>query len=243
MNIISEVRQGLDKSNFDVKPGLPETIHDLRGQETHFNLDDNGFQVVQHLLQTTVFGKETITTQYLPAIESLLKSVEPGIEVHIFDWTHGPERPNALLEARSSGARDQSPYAAKKRAINAHGDDPSAIEGNRTRIIKSDLALAVIGAPIANRRSVWRPITHPIENYPLALCDGSTVPPEMPLRVDHVRKYYVGESLYPLQSPKYRWHYLNRETRDEVLLFKMFDSRESVAAKCEFSRYWHGLPA
>ncbi|RSL61386.1 hypothetical protein CEP53_005109 [Fusarium sp. AF-6] len=33
-------------------------------QETHFNLDDNGFQVVQHPLQTTVFDKETITTEY-----------------------------------------------------------------------------------------------------------------------------------------------------------------------------------
>lgn len=123
----------------------------------------------------------------------------------------------------TDSSRDQSPYAAKKRAINAHGDDPSAIEGKRIRIIKSDLALSAIRASVANRHSAWRPITHPIENYPLALYNKSTVPPEKLLRVDHVRKYYVGESLYPLQSPEYRWHYLNRQTRDEVLLFKMFD--------------------
>jgi hypothetical protein len=50
--------------------------------------------------------------------------------------------------------------------------------------------------------------------------------------VDHVRKYYVGESLYPLACSKYRWHYLSRQTKDEVLLVKTFDSKEDVPAKC-----------
>lgn len=82
-------------------------------------------------------------------------------------------------------------------------------------------------------RSVWRPLFNPIENYPLAVCDGSTVPADMLVAVDHVRKNYVGEGLYPLARPKYRWHYLNRQTKDEVLLIKTFDSKEDVPAKCK----------
>lgn len=53
--------------------------------------------------------------------------------------------------------------------------------------------------------------------------------------VDHVRKSYVGESLYPLAYPGYRWHYLNRQTKDEVLMFKTYDSSESAPARCEDS--------
>lgn len=83
--------------------------------------------------------------------------------------------------------------------------------------------------------SIWRPIRHAIESWPLAVCDGSTVPKEKLLEVDHVRKYYIGESLYPLQSPGYKWYYLNRQTRNEVILFKNFDSKPDVPAKCKHS--------
>src|SRR5690606_23240922 len=73
--VLSEVPTGLEKSNFKLRPGSPETIHDIRGQESHFDLDRNGFQVVPHVLETTVFDEETITREYLPAVELLLKAV------------------------------------------------------------------------------------------------------------------------------------------------------------------------
>lgn len=81
--------------------------------------------------------------------------------------------------------------------------------------------------------SVWRPLLNPVENYPLAVCDGSSVPEDKLLAVDHVRKHYVGEGLYPLADPQYRWYYLNQQTKDEVILIKTFDSKEGVAAKCK----------
>ena len=81
--------------------------------------------------------------------------------------------------------------------------------------------------------SVWRPLLNPVDNFLLAVCDGSTVSPQNVLRVDHVRKHHVGESLYPLYKPDYRWYYLNRQTRDEVLLLKIFDSKEGVPARCK----------
>lgn len=83
-------------------------------------------------------------------------------------------------------------------------------------------------------KSVWRPIRHPIENFPLAVCDGSTVPADRLLAVDHVRKAYVGESAYPLAWPGYRWYYLGGQTRDEVLLFKTYDSGAGAGgARCK----------
>jgi len=85
--ILSQAPPGIERSNFQLRPGQPETIHDLRGLRTIFNLDRNGFQVVSNTLKTSCFDEATIKKDYLPSIEALLKSVEPDIDVHFFDWT------------------------------------------------------------------------------------------------------------------------------------------------------------
>ncbi|OAA43583.1 hypothetical protein ISF_09668 [Cordyceps fumosorosea ARSEF 2679] len=246
--VLSEVPPGLKKRNFELGLGSPEIIHDLRGQEAEFDLDRNGFQIVNHALETAIFNEETVANEYLPAVEVLLKSLEPGIDTYIFNWTlrssNLPDpKPGTSIDLNDPMLRlkpvhavhvDQSPHAAIKRARSILGDDPSTLDNKRIRVTKS------VQQPgdsrkgmLTGNRSVWRPIRNAVENYPLAVCDGSTVPQEKLIQVDHVRKYYIGESLYPLQSASYRWYYLNRQTPDEVLLFKIFDSKENVQAKCK----------
>lgn len=57
------------------------------------------------------------------------------------------------------------------------------------------------------------------------------------LTADFVRKQYVGESMYPLPGwGQYRWYYLSCQTRDEVLMLKMYDSDKDVRARCKFKR-------
>lgn len=80
--------------------------------------------------------------------------------------------------------------------------------------------------------SVWRPVRSPIVDYPLAICDGSTVVPDELVLVDHVKRTYIGESVYPLYNPSLRWYYLNEQTKDEVLLLKMSDTNSKAGAKC-----------
>lgn len=81
--------------------------------------------------------------------------------------------------------------------------------------------------------SVWRPINHPVEDMPLAVCDGSTVQPSDLVETDHVRTSYIGSTMYLMSRPEHRWHYVSRQRPDEVLLFKNFDSASDVAAKCK----------
>ncbi|EXA31800.1 hypothetical protein FOQG_15837 [Fusarium oxysporum f. sp. raphani 54005] len=227
--ILSQAPPGIERSNFQLRPGQPETINDLRGLRTIFNLDQNGFQVVSNTLKTSCFDEATIKKDYLPSIEALLKSVEPDIDVHFFDWTlrssglPDPKPgtivnlndPMLCLKPVQDVHVDQSPFAAIKRAKSILGNDISLLQTKRIRII-----------------NIWRPMYHPVEDWPLAVCDGSTVPPEKLIKVDHVRKHHIGESLYPLESDRYRWYYLNKQTPDEALLIKMFDSKEDVVAKC-----------
>ena len=56
------------------------------------------------------------------------------------------------------------------------------------------------------------------------------------MAIDHVRKNYFGESLYPLYAPGYTWYYLGRQRKEEVLLFKTFDAASHVDAKSWYPR-------
>jgi len=85
----------------------------------------------------------------------------------------------------------------------------------------------------ADINSVWRPVQFPIEDYPLAVADGSTVNPDDLIAADYVRTTYQGENLLPLYNKNCRWHYLSDQMPDDILLFKSYDSREQSKAKCK----------
>lgn len=82
--------------------------------------------------------------------------------------------------------------------------------------------------------SVWRPLEHPVRDCPLALCDNSSIGPRDLIAADHYRETFAGEALYMVHNPEHRWYYLNEQTKDEVLVFKIHDSGD-VPAKCELS--------
>lgn len=76
--------------------------------------------------------------------------------------------------------------------------------------------------------SAWRPLADPVEDWPLAVCDGKSMPDEDLIECDQVRRKFRGATLYGLSSQKHRWHYLHRQQPHEVLLLKMFDSAVEV---------------
>ncbi|KAK3402545.1 hypothetical protein B0T20DRAFT_449596 [Sordaria brevicollis] len=228
---ISQAPEGCPRKNFTLAPSPEQTIHDMRGSEGLFNLDDHAFQVVKQQLGVIPTDQEGIEHEYLSKIVDLLESIDPGAEVVIFDWrlrTSDESRttaksgsvidledPMLILKPVHAVHIDQSPLAATKRVKHHMGSRAEELLQRRFRII-----------------NVWRPLRHPVTNYPLAVCDGSTVQQEKMVAVDHVRKYYEGEGLYPLYDERMRWYYLNRQTKDEVLLFKTFDSSTTVKARC-----------
>ena len=51
-------------------------VHDLRGQEDHFSLDKNGFQIHRHISKEKDFLEtEPIEKRYLPEVEQLVKDM------------------------------------------------------------------------------------------------------------------------------------------------------------------------
>ena len=86
---------------------------------------------------------------------------------------------------------------------------------------------------LADYRSFWKPTCpYPIQDAPLALCDGTSVADTDLLAADHVRRNYCSETLMLLHRPGFRWYYLSNQNEHECYLFKIFDSLEGVKAKC-----------
>lgn len=76
-----------------------------------------------------------------------------------------------------------------------------------------------------------------MEDWPLAVCDGQTVDGRDLVETDHVRRQYSGSTLYLMRNPNQRFFYMSKQSKDEVLIFKNFDSKPEVKAKCKSHRH------
>jgi hypothetical protein len=80
--------------------------------------------------------------------------------------------------------------------------------------------------------SVWRPLIDSVEDWPLAVCDGQTVNWSDLVETDHVRRQYSGSTLYLMRNSEQRFYYMSKQSKQEVLIFKNFDSEKGVGARC-----------
>lgn len=69
--------------------------------------------------------------------------------------------------------------------------------------------------------NLWRPISHPAFDFPLALCDFQSVDPKADL-VPTLMKYpdRDGETNNVKFSPEHRWKYVRGMKTDEAVLIK-----------------------
>jgi hypothetical protein len=78
---------------------------------------------------------------------------------------------------------------------------------------------------------VWRPINHPVESHPLAICDAQTVRPET--LVVNERRYQerVGQTYAITYDPGQRWYWFPQMRPDEALVFKVYESLRDGRAR------------
>lgn len=79
--------EGTDKHNIGNDP-RPAVVHDARGRESEFTLDNAGFQFVKHVSTEKEFlDDERIQDVYYKEVEELLKKEVGAKRVFIFDHT------------------------------------------------------------------------------------------------------------------------------------------------------------
>jgi hypothetical protein len=214
---------------FPPPPGVPWSsaeadehatiIHNLRPAASELLLDDVGFQLLAHRSAVKNFwDEEEIKRVYYPESIGFLKRVTGAAEVRIFDHT---------LRRRVPGGNDRStqPGVPRQPANRVHVDQTAASGVSRFRLEYPDEADALLRRRVAIV-NLWRPITSPVLDAPLAVCDARSVTPKDLVASELVYRDRRGETYNLTYNPTQRWFYAPEMRADEVLLLKCFDSRD-----------------
>jgi hypothetical protein len=195
-------------------------IEDARPRAAELRLDVHGFEFVRH--QTAVrdfFDKAALQSVYYPEIERLVKQVSGASRIHIFDHT-----------LRSGDEDEREKKLIREPVLYTHNDYTDWSGPQRVRDLLPDEA----GALLANRFAiiqVWRPIDRPVVRNPLAIADARSIAREDLLVAERRYPDRVGQTYRIAFNPAHRWFYFPRMTRDEAIVFKVYDSATDGRAR------------
>jgi hypothetical protein len=196
------------------------TIRNARLQTEPFVLDRNGFRFVRHDTKVAdFFDEDEIRRVYYPEMEALVKAESGASRVVVFDHT-------------LRTADDEQREARKIREVvrRVHNDYTEWSGPQRVRDLLPDEAEELLKRRFAIVQ-VWRPIRHPVESFPLAICDARSISPSDFLISERRYPNRVGQTYAITHNPEHRWYYLPRMRREEALVFKVFDSAKDGRAR------------
>ena len=199
-------------------------IRDARPLVEQASLDREGFELcVQSSAVTDFQNDEEVECVHYPEIERLiLRHAAGATRVRVFDHIRRSSRD------RSAGARvpvfavhnDYTPRSGDQRVRDLFPGEAADLLQRRFSLINA-----------------WHPIQGPVESFPLAVCDGRTIRPKDLIATDLVyegddggafsraqRSDSIGEVFNLAHNPEHGWFYFPCMEREEILLFKCFDS-------------------
>ena len=183
-------------------------------------LDENGFKFVQHPTQVADFFDEAqLQTVYYPEVEQLIKAVSGASRVVIFDHT-----------LRSGEEAEREAKLIREPVLSAHNDYTEWSGPNRVREFLPDEAEELLKRRFAIIQ-VWRAINRPIQSNPLALADAKSVALDDLLVAERRYPHRVGQTYRLKYNPEHRWFYFPEMSRDEALVFKVYDSAKDGRAR------------
>ncbi|KAH8593986.1 hypothetical protein B0O99DRAFT_184364 [Bisporella sp. PMI_857] len=209
------------KEKFTSLGKLEEThsvlIHDIRGKQSEYTLDRNGFTYAHHHVKELkdVTDERHVEDVLIPATEELVKKLIGATEVKTF--TH---RIRCFAKDANQLADNRSP------ATSVHADfTPAGVLGHLPQVIKDKAELERLQS---SKRTliinVWRPLKQ-IRKDPLAICDWTSTNPESDIVANRlVFPHGWNELAKGKFNPAQKWCYLGGQTPDEPLVFKQYDS-------------------
>ena len=84
---------------------------------------------------------------------------------------------------------------------------------------------------------MWHPLKGPNQDWPLALCDVSTLEPQQDLEVaDYVTEATNREHCLAYARDAHRWWYLNHQETTEAFLFRQYDSDKGIKSGVKLNK-------
>jgi hypothetical protein len=159
--------------------------------------------------------RDAVIRHYYPEATELALAASGARRAFVFDHlvrqrVPGPPQAFGRIDGQRPGA-----------AGRVHCDFTTASAQRRLHQELGECAAQVTRYSIVN---LWRSIRDPVLDAPLALCDARSVSPGDLVASDIYYPERAGEIYQVLYNPAHDWAYFPATTRDEVLIFRQYDS-------------------
>src|ERR1700716_1312586 len=157
-------------------------------------LDRNGFRFVRHdTKMVDFFDEAAIRATYYPEMEALVKAQTGASRVVVFDHT---------LRTADDEAREARKIREVVRRV--HNDYTDWSGPQRVRDVLPRGAEALLARRFAIVQ-LWRPIRHPVETFPLAICDARSVATDDLVVSERRYPNRVGQTYAVTYNPHHHW--------------------------------------
>jgi hypothetical protein len=219
-------------------------IRNARPFQQRLGFHSHGFVLERRPSRITdFFDKAQVDAVYPGEAAEIVRQMTGATRVVPMGWMIRTSGDLSRFERQKSGYTHQG--GVQPPAAEAHVDFAPDRAARLARMLYEKSVPAGPGYRRFIATSLWRTFSPPPQDWPLALCDGTSVDAgegvnntlivvdELPTPQAAVAPW-PGEEQLPAASifrfnPRHRWWYYPDMTRDEVLLFKFHDSDHSVA--------------
>ncbi|KAF2729064.1 methyltransferase [Polyplosphaeria fusca] len=238
--------EGFDRMNFTWKDHhVP--ITNARPTKSTFALDKHGFTYADDTISPSLITAlrsneaDTVKATYYPHVEDFVRGLTGASRIIIFDHTLRKRRASLSKTSNEDGAEqpatmvhcDQSPKGALRRLRQniAPDEDVEQILKGRVQMI-----------------NVWRPLTEPVRDWPLATMQWTRESKESMFPCDLVRGEWEerGQTATFVHGEDQKWWYLDGQGCGEVTVIKIWDSLgegegegEGVSQFCAHAAFQH----
>ena len=195
-------------------------IRNGRSLRDTFDLETQGFEFLDHRSEMAdFFDAKELKSIYYKEVEALVKQRTGASRVHVFDHT-----------LRSGDEATRNTKLVREPVARVHNDYTDWSGPNRVRDLLPDESDDLLSRRFAIVQ-VWRAIRNPIESDPLAICDARTIAAKDLLVSERRYPNRIGQTYQVAHNPGQDWYYFPKMTRDEALVFKVFDSATDGRAR------------
>jgi hypothetical protein len=195
-------------------------IRNARLHAGEFALDRDGFVFVRHdTKMRDFFDQDEIRRVYYPEIEALVKAKSGASRVVIFDHT-----------LRTANAAQREARKIRETVQRVHNDYTEWSGPQRVRDLLPEEADGLLRRRFAIVQ-VWRPINHPVETAPLAICDARSISVDDFVISERRYPNRIGQTYAVTYNPEHRWYWLPQMRPEEALVFKVYDSAKDGRAR------------
>jgi len=212
------VTQVADPGGRDQRQGGGNETHRVkilngRPLAARFDFEREGFRFVGDKSQVRNFyDEDKIRRVYYPECEALIQKVSGAKRVVVFDHT-----------LRTASDQQRENQKIRDIVSRVHNDYTEWSGPQRVRDLLPQEADDLLRRRFAIIQ-VWRPIRHPVETFPLAICDAGSLSPNNLVVSERRYPDRVGQTYAITHHPAHAWYWFPRMRRDEALVFKVYDS-------------------